>query len=63
MESKIATGWICPKCGRVYSPDTSECWFCNSKYLGEPTCEEVESPFRYVRYPFSFDDIAINYIK
>ena len=31
------SGWICPKCGRVYSPSTSECWFCNSKYLGKST--------------------------
>jgi uncharacterized OB-fold protein len=21
-------GWICPKCGRVYSPTTSQCLFC-----------------------------------
>ena len=21
-------GWICPKCGRVYSPSTSQCPFC-----------------------------------
>jgi len=22
-------GWTCPKCGRVYSPDTPQCWYCN----------------------------------
>ena len=22
-------GWSCPKCGRVYSPDTPQCWYCN----------------------------------
>ena len=21
-------GWECPKCGRVYSPNTSMCFFC-----------------------------------
>lgn len=23
-------GWVCPKCGKVYSPDTKECFTCNS---------------------------------
>lgn len=23
------TGWICPECGCVYSPSTSECFKCN----------------------------------
>lgn len=23
------TGWICPKCGRVYAPFMSECLYCN----------------------------------
>ena len=26
-------GWICPKCGRVYSPSTSQCLFCGGTYL------------------------------
>ena len=21
-------GWICPKCGRCYSPITVMCWYC-----------------------------------
>ena len=25
-------GWICPKCGRVYSPTTSQCPFCGGAY-------------------------------
>ena len=26
------TGWICPKCGNVYSPTISECYKCNTTY-------------------------------
>lgn len=22
-------GWVCPKCGKVYSPDVNECFTCN----------------------------------
>lgn len=22
------TGWVCPKCGRVYSPTNPICWYC-----------------------------------
>jgi len=25
-------GWICPKCGKVYGPNTMECWGCNQLY-------------------------------
>lgn len=24
-------GWVCPKCGRVYSPSTQECFYCNNQ--------------------------------
>lgn len=23
--------WICPKCGRVYAPHVSQCFYCNNK--------------------------------
>ena len=23
-------GWVCPKCGRVFSPRTYECPYCNN---------------------------------
>lgn len=23
-------GWTCPKCGRVYSPTTPQCWVCST---------------------------------
>ena len=23
-------GWVCPKCGRVYSPSTFMCMYCNN---------------------------------
>jgi len=28
--SLMALGWICPKCGKVYSPEITTCDHCNS---------------------------------
>lgn len=32
-------GWICPKCGRVYSPYTSQCTFCGNADNFKITCK------------------------
>lgn len=29
LSSDYSTGWICPKCGNVYGPNTMGCWNCN----------------------------------
>jgi uncharacterized protein with PIN domain len=33
-------GWICPKCGRCYSPFTSMCSFCGGNNWGTITCSD-----------------------
>lgn len=36
-------GWICPKCGKVFSPDQKECSYCNGTSLWIVTCECKEN--------------------
>lgn len=26
----VSHGWVCPKCGRIYSPSTPMCFYCNN---------------------------------
>lgn len=30
-ENTYQTGWVCPKCGRVYGPYVNECFYCNGR--------------------------------
>lgn len=38
-------GWICPKCGRVYSPYTSCCSFCGNFDFSKVTCSTTQEQF------------------
>lgn len=42
-------GWICPRCGRVYSPSTTECWECNKKnvFPCNPYFHPIVEPYIY----------------
>lgn len=33
--SNQKTGWICPRCGKVYAPYIMECIKCNNKVIME----------------------------
>ena len=44
------TGWICPKCGRCYSPFTSMCSFCisdNGYWTNTITCSGTDGTNKY----------------
>lgn len=36
----VQYGWICPKCGRVYSPTVITCTCCRNFDLGHVTCAD-----------------------
>lgn len=48
------TGWICPKCGRVYAPFIMECSYCNNNEIKPDPCIITPpwSPWSqdYIRY-------------
>lgn len=35
--SAASTGWICPRCTRVYSPSEAECSTCNAAVISTST--------------------------
>jgi hypothetical protein len=37
-------GWICPKCGRVYSPSWFQCSHCN-RNCDHEFVSEIDNPF------------------
>lgn len=47
MENNInyigQTGWICPKCGRVYSPYTPMCGYCAPKTINSSTSTSINN--------------------
>lgn len=49
-------GWICPKCGRVFSPFTSMCLYC-SKGTSTSTSSNVEK-FIEETHKLSFENMG-----
>ena len=41
-------GWICPKCGRVFSPYTHMCPYCGPKHSHETTTVPMQPNLPYV---------------
>lgn len=48
------TGWICPKCQRVYAPSVTECVACNAPFqvqnwpFSQPPSVEPQTPIPYL---------------
>lgn len=41
-------GWQCPKCGRIYSPSTPMCWYCDGQTVtNSPT---TSTPINWDEY-------------
>lgn len=47
-------GWVCPKCGHVYSPSTPECWTCNAPSTTITSTDAIPLDFNEIKKPKSF---------
>ncbi len=45
----MTEGWICPKCGSIWSPDTTGCINCNNIMINQ---QYIIYPFFYTTYGF-----------
>ena len=52
-------GWICPKCGRVYSPITSMCWYCGNEVV--TNTYTTDTPHHLPDIIITSTNIPINY--
>ena len=49
-EYNESRGWICPKCGRVYSPDTPICFYCNNTESTTITATSANYTTEWTKY-------------
>lgn len=49
-------GWECPKCGRVYSPTTSMCYYCGNGT--KTTTPNTTPPSTGNPYPFGYTEVT-----
>ena len=46
------TGWVCPKCGRVYNPTTTMCYYCehSSEITSVPNTTGAKLDYQWKDY-------------